>query len=56
VNAEAGLGSTDADVLDKAIEVCPVGAILKKRQGYTTPIGQRPYDDAPIGSDIENSA
>jgi [NiFe] hydrogenase diaphorase moiety small subunit len=53
VNAEAGLGSTNADVLDKAIEVCPVGAILKKRQGFSVPIGNRQYDAAPIGSEIE---
>ena len=53
VNAEAGLGSTNADVLDKAIEVCPVGAILKKRQGFSIPIGKRQYDAAPIGSEIE---
>jgi [NiFe] hydrogenase diaphorase moiety small subunit len=53
VNAEAGLGSTNADVLDRAIEVCPVGAILKKRQGYKVPVGQREFDHKPIGSEIE---
>lgn len=29
---------------DRAAEVCPVGAILPKHQGYEIPIGQRRYD------------
>lgn len=53
VNARARLADTTADVTDKAVEVCPVGAILKKRTGYQTPIGQRLYDHEPIGSEIE---
>ncbi len=53
VNAEARLADTDLDITDKATEVCPVGAILKKRVGYATPVGQRLYDKKPIGSDIE---
>jgi [NiFe] hydrogenase diaphorase moiety small subunit len=51
VNAEARLADTDADVTDKALDVCPVGALLRKREGYRTPIGRRLYDEAPIGSD-----
>jgi [NiFe] hydrogenase diaphorase moiety small subunit len=54
VNAEARLADTDVDLTDKAAEICPVGAILKKRTGYRTPIGQRAYDKKPIGSNIEN--
>ncbi|HRT43292.1 MAG TPA: 2Fe-2S iron-sulfur cluster-binding protein [Phycisphaerae bacterium] len=54
VNAEARLSDTDASVTDKAVEMCPVGAILKKRVGYNVPVGQRPYDHKPIGSEIEN--
>jgi [NiFe] hydrogenase diaphorase moiety small subunit len=53
VNAEAGLGSTNAEARDKAMEVCPVGCILKKRVGYAVPIGSRAYDHRPIGSEIE---
>jgi len=53
VNAEANLADTDASAADKAIEVCPVGALLTKRVGYATPVGQRKYDHEPIGSDIE---
>ena len=56
VNADARLGDTDADITDKALDVCPVGALLKKRTAYTTPIGNRKYDHEPIGSDIESAA
>ena len=34
---------------DKAAQVCPVGAILIKRIGFATPIGERTYDTHPIG-------
>ena len=56
VNAEAKLAETDADVTDKATEICPVGALLRKRVGYALPVGQRKYDHEPIGSDIERAA
>jgi [NiFe] hydrogenase diaphorase moiety small subunit len=52
VNAAARLGDTDADIADQALNVCPVGALLRKRVGFQTPIGQRRYDVKPIGSDI----
>jgi [NiFe] hydrogenase diaphorase moiety small subunit len=54
VNAEARLVDTDADVADKAVESCPVGAILRKRVGFAKPVGARAYDHKPIGSDIES--
>ena len=53
VNAQARLGDTDAERADKAFDVCPVGAILRKRVGFSVPVGQRKYDHEPIGSDIE---
>jgi len=53
VNAEARLSDTNMDVTDKAVAICPVGAILRKRVGYAVPIGERLYDKKPIGSDIE---
>ena len=56
VNAEANLGDTDAAVTDKAMEACPVGALLKKHVGFAVPVGQRKYDHQPIGSDIEQAA
>ena len=56
VDARAGLGETNAAVTDKAIEVCPVGAILRKRVGYAVPIGRRQYDHEAIGTEIEKAA
>lgn len=53
VNSEARLADTNVDVTDKAIEACPVGALLKKRVGYAVPVGKRKYDHQPIGSEIE---
>jgi [NiFe] hydrogenase diaphorase moiety small subunit len=53
VNARGGLVGTDAGPTDEALNVCPVGALLKKRVGYVTPVGQRKYDYEPIGADIE---
>ncbi|KAA3644617.1 MAG: NADP oxidoreductase [Chloroflexi bacterium] len=43
---------TEAEA-QEAMDICPVGAILKKEQGFLVPIGERKYDKAPIGSDIE---
>jgi [NiFe] hydrogenase diaphorase moiety small subunit len=33
------------------MDICPVGAILRKGKGFDTPIGRRTYDRAPIGSE-----
>jgi len=44
---------TEAEA-QEAMEICPVGAILKKEQGYIVPIGERKFDKVPIGSDIED--
>ncbi len=60
VNAEANLAGADlSDAVaigaDKAVSICPVGALMKKRVGYIVPIGERKYDHKPIGSDIEQS-
>ena len=40
----------------KAMDVCPVGAILKKETGFAVPIGRRKYDHVPIGDDVEKGA
>jgi len=53
VNAEAKLADTKIDATDKAVDVCPVGAILRKRVGYKIPVGERKFDVSPICSDIE---
>jgi len=49
VNAVSGrLADTNAAITDKAMEVCPVGVILRKREGFNIPIGERRYDKSPI--------
>ena len=40
------------DQARKAMDQCPVGAILKKEIGFAVPIGKRTYDKSPIGSEI----
>ena len=56
INAGAKLADTDINVTDRAIDVCPVGAILRKHVGFKVPVGQRQYDHRPIGSEIEQAA
>ena len=49
VNSPSGkLGDSALEATDKAVEVCPVGAILKKRVGFAVPIGERIFDHDPI--------
>jgi [NiFe] hydrogenase diaphorase moiety small subunit len=38
----------------KAMENCPVGALLYRGKGFSTPIGKRKYDTKPVGYEIEN--
>lgn len=52
VNGER-LADTELTAADKAAQICPVGALLVKRVGYAVPVGWRPYDQAPIGSEVE---
>jgi [NiFe] hydrogenase diaphorase moiety small subunit len=40
-------GLSDEQV-DAAVELCPVGAILRKRVGYDEPIGERRYDRVSV--------
>jgi [NiFe] hydrogenase diaphorase moiety small subunit len=57
VNSESGrLGDTDVAVTDKAVEVCPVGVILRKRVGFAVPIGERRYDRRPISAQALDDA
>jgi [NiFe] hydrogenase diaphorase moiety small subunit len=56
VNAKSGrLADTDFSLADKAAQVCPVGVILKKREGFAVPIGARKYDQAPISEAAETT-
>lgn len=45
VNSPTGrLGDSALQASDEAAHVCPVGAILPKRRGFSVPIGQRRFD------------
>jgi [NiFe] hydrogenase diaphorase moiety small subunit len=41
------------ELAQKAMDICPVGAIIRKERGFVVPIGKRTYDAAPIGSEVE---
>lgn len=49
VNSSSGnLGDTALAVTDKAMSVCPTGALLVKRRGFSVPIGERIFDHKDI--------
>jgi [NiFe] hydrogenase diaphorase moiety small subunit len=51
VNSASGeLVDTDIALDDKAMDVCPVGVILRKRVGFAVPIGERRFDRRPISA------
>ncbi len=57
VNSRTGrLADTDVRATDRAVHVCPVGAILPKRRGFATPLGQRTFDLKPISAVADSSA
>lgn len=47
-----GKNLTD-ELAQKAMDNCPVGALLYRGKGFSVPIGKRKYDNEPIGSKIE---
>ena len=54
INSPSGkLVDSNFAITDKAAHICPVGAILIKRVGFGTPIGERNYDLKPISAEIE---
>jgi [NiFe] hydrogenase diaphorase moiety small subunit len=56
VAARGRLSDTQIAAADRAVEACPVGALMIKREGYHTPYGRRTYDRKRIGADIEDTA
>ncbi len=57
VNSESGLlRDTDIALTDVAVQVCPVGVILRKRVGFAVPIGQRRFDKRPISDQALDDA
>lgn len=43
------------EMAQKAMDICPVGVIIKKEKGFDEAIGTRKYDKLPIGYEIENN-
>ncbi len=55
INIDEKLSANLSDEMaQKAMDICPVGAIIHKGKGFDEPIGTRKYDKVPIGSDIES--
>ncbi|WP_374332318.1 2Fe-2S iron-sulfur cluster-binding protein [Aestuariivirga sp.] len=61
IHRRVGVNGTDlahsnAAVTDHAVsaDVCPVGCIIRKRAGFSVPIGDRDFDRKLIGEDIED--
>ena len=51
VNSPTGLlRDSNVSTADKAVDVCPVGVILRKGTGFAVPIGQRRFDLSPISA------
>jgi [NiFe] hydrogenase diaphorase moiety small subunit len=51
VNSSSGLlRDSEVAVKDKAVDVCPVGVIVRKRVGFAVPVGQRRFDERPISA------
>ncbi len=46
-------GHLSDDLAQKSMDICPVGALIKKEQGFTIPIGKRTYDQKPIGYEYD---
>lgn len=55
INVDTYLSKNMTDEMaQKAMDICPVGAIIRKEIGFRVPIGERKYDKAPIGSEMED--
>lgn len=49
VNSPSGkLRDSDLEATDRAVDICPTGAILRKGEGFQVPIGQRIFDREKI--------
>jgi len=56
INMDKKLAANITDeVAQKAMDICPVGCILRKEVGFKVPIGKRKYDNVAIGSNVENN-
>ena len=54
IGVDAALASElSEEAARRAMDICPVGSILRKEVGFAVPIGQRRFDGSPIGSDVD---
>lgn len=53
IDAKLAANLSDEDA-QNAMDICPVGAIIRKEKGFDEPIGTRKFDKKAIGSDIES--
>lgn len=53
MDKQLGANMTD-EMAQKSMDVCPVGSLLVKEVGFTTPIGERKFDKSIIGEEIES--
>jgi len=54
INSPSGkLGDTELALSDKAAHVCPVGALMPKRVGYSVPIGERLFDHESLRQKVK---
>jgi len=54
IGVDHGLAAALTDKTAKeAMDLCPVGALLKKEVGFVVPIGKRKFDKKPIGSEFD---
>lgn len=51
------LADTNASITDYAMskDICPVGCIIRKGEGFAVPIGEREYDNNAIGHEFEET-
>lgn len=55
INIDTNIAKNMTDEMARyAAEVCPVGAILQREQGYRVPIGKRKYDNERIGNEYDS--
>lgn len=49
INPGVRLRDSEADATDRALDACPVGALLRKREGFVVPLGERRFDRHDLG-------
>lgn len=56
INVDPKLSGHMTDELaQRSMDICPVGALIKKEHGFVVPIGKRTYDQKPIGYEYDTT-